>query len=626
MQRVVRFCFAALLALTATAAYTQKHKSLVEAPAVKSDLSPLYHASHALIVGINKYPGLPAQFQLGFAVSDAKAMRDVLVQSYGFSAANVALLTDQDATKTAITHALNDLATSKVQADDRVLIFFSCHGQTVPLPGSAGEMGFLIPADAKVNLGNAGDSAGYLDTCIPMSQVWDSLKLCPAKHILVLCDACFSGLMASSKGLAVSKDTVDVMLSRPARQVITAGRKGEQTTERSDLGHGVFTAKLLDELKARAKATGQVFTVSDLFASLQVAVSNSTSGKQSPQLGNFDTEGEFLFAPGGVYQPAGSAQPSNGGPAKQPDAAHIATIHIDVTPADAKVLVDGKPLDPGSKDFKMDLGDFPGGSVNIHATKDGYQPGNQRVTVKRGQTVDVTLTLTPEGSAATTNPPKKYSASPPPAGNENSGGEKKTYTLNRDYTSGETEEFSVTLTEEMPKGEHVLSGSVKHTVVKVISDRSVEIAVDRSYDSSTFAGRTVVPPKPSQSQMSVNGQTGFQMAPVGVPSRQLAVPALPRRSLAVGQSETINFRGGVDSAYQHTTIKFTLTDVRDGIAYLTIEEEVFPKDGSASTHMDETEQVDATTGKLIRYTRTEPGFLPKETFTKRMYEIVRKGS
>jgi len=627
-----RICSALSLAfavlITGAAAAQNQKKGLVEAPQVRSDLSPLYHASHALIVGINKYPGLPAQFQLNFAVNDAKSVRDVLVQSYGFKAENVTLLTDKEATKEAITHALNQLASSKdVQQDDRVLIYFSCHGQTVPLPGDAGEMGFLVPTDAKVDLDNAGDSAGYLDTCLPMSEVWDSLKLCPAKHILVIADACFSGLLASSRGLAASKDTIDVMLSRRARQVITAGSKGEPSTERADLGHGVFTSKFLEELTARAKAVGQVFTVSDLFATLQVGVSNATNGKQSPQLGNFDTDGEFLFAPGGVYQPAAPIKPSDAGPATtQPDAAHVATLHIDVTPANATVSVNGKPLDPGSHDFKMDLGDFANGSVNVHATADGYQAANQRVVVKRGQMSTVTIALVPAGSSPGSKPPpaNHYSTSPPPAVNTTTVGGKTMYRFHREYLEGETEDFEVTTTEETAQGERVITSTLRHTVLSAEPGKLTQFRNQQTFESSTLAGRSLNLPKPGMSQWNLGNETGFVVSMTGVPIRALAFASLPARALAVGESATLTFRGGPKSLFDRTVIKITLAGINRGVAHFTIAEDVFPKDGTAPIHMDEDEQVEEATGKLIRYERTEPGFLARANFTSRKFVVVRK--
>jgi len=275
-------------------AFGQKDKALVEAPGVPLQ-GRAYQSVHALLIGVDRYPNLPKNLQLSHAVDDVTALKNVLTQDYGFQ--NVDVLTDAQATLGNIRTALAALAdNTKVKPDDLVLIYFSGHGQTVPI-ATGGSMGFLIPSDARVDLANPSNSAPYLETCLPMKQVWDYLDLSPAKHALVIADACFSGLLARSRGLGLSKASMDVLLARRAREVMTAGSSGEETGERDDLGHGIFTAKLLDELKARAAAKNQPFTVTDLFATLQEEVSGATNGKQTPQLGSYNTEGEVVFLP-----------------------------------------------------------------------------------------------------------------------------------------------------------------------------------------------------------------------------------------------------------------------------------------------------------------------------------------
>ena len=92
----------------------------------------VYTDSYALIIGINDYRNLPTQLHLHFAVADALAMRDVLVKYYGFPADHIRMLLNDDATKQNVEDALSDFADQgKYHNDDRLLIFFSGHGQTV---------------------------------------------------------------------------------------------------------------------------------------------------------------------------------------------------------------------------------------------------------------------------------------------------------------------------------------------------------------------------------------------------------------------------------------------------------------------------------------------------------------
>ncbi|MBI1929673.1 caspase family protein, partial [Candidatus Poribacteria bacterium] len=48
-----------------------------------------YHTSWALLVGVNKYPNLPAHLQLNYAVNDVTALKEVLIQQYQFPESNI---------------------------------------------------------------------------------------------------------------------------------------------------------------------------------------------------------------------------------------------------------------------------------------------------------------------------------------------------------------------------------------------------------------------------------------------------------------------------------------------------------------------------------------------------------
>ena len=291
----------------------------------------IYSNSYALLVGINHYEHLPTPIQLHYAVADAISMRDVLIQYYGFPPDHIKMLLNDDATKENVEDALADFADqTKYQTDDRVLVFFSGHGQTVSLPGG-GEMGFLIPSDANVELDHIDNAMPYLRSCVEMSEVWDYLQSTPAKHVLLIADACYSGILAQTRALGIAPGALAAMASRRALQVITAGAKGETSTELDEYGHGAFTYKLLEELKARAaEGPGNVFTTSDLYASVERDVADLTNGGQDPQFGNYKTEGDFLFITTSqqkVPQFAQTTEDAPPAPQPQPE-----TDHEDVNP------------------------------------------------------------------------------------------------------------------------------------------------------------------------------------------------------------------------------------------------------------------------------------------------------
>lgn len=291
---------------------------------------PVYGASYALLVGINRYANLPRAMWLEYAVRDVTDLRDVLIRSYGFPADHVRVLTDAEATKGNVEDALSDLADkSRVHGEDRVLVFFSGHGQTVAT-ADGGDQGFLIPYDAKVDLDDITNAGPFLRTCVRMDTVWGFLDSSPAKHDLVLADACYSGLMASSRALSTIKPGVLAqMISLRAMQVMTAGTKGQKSREYPNLGHGAFTYKLLEQLKARATTPGDVFTTSDLYAKVCAGVLDLTDGSQYPKLGAHNaTEGDFLFitTPAQPVPPLELVAPVPPPPARVPAAPLIAVV------------------------------------------------------------------------------------------------------------------------------------------------------------------------------------------------------------------------------------------------------------------------------------------------------------
>ena len=256
----------------------------------------VYTNSYALLVGVNNYPNLPAQLQLHYAVADAQSMREMLIKYYGFPPDHIKMLLNGDATKHNIIDAFSDYADQdNYHTDDRIFVFFSGHGQTVNLPGG-GKEGFLIPSDAQVKLNNIDNAAPFLKSCVQMSEVWDYLNSSPAKHILLVADACYSGLLTQNRTLGgLAPGALTALASKRALQVITAGGQGETSSEMDAYGHGAFTYKLLEELKARAQVSGDVFTTSELYAAVERSVANATNGAQDPQFGNYKTEGDFLF-------------------------------------------------------------------------------------------------------------------------------------------------------------------------------------------------------------------------------------------------------------------------------------------------------------------------------------------
>ncbi len=75
----------------------------------------------------------------------------------------------------------------------------------------------------------------------------------PAKHILYVMDACYSGYAIDNR--SISDDLLEEMVKKPAIQILTAGRQGDEAQERGGtvFSPGCFCAALRAR-RSRARA------------------------------------------------------------------------------------------------------------------------------------------------------------------------------------------------------------------------------------------------------------------------------------------------------------------------------------------------------------------------------------
>ncbi len=85
-------------------------------------------ARQALLIGINKYAGLP---DLRGCVNDVEAMRSLLTSRFGFAPRNIHTLENEQATRQGILAALDALA-RRSGPNDTIFIFYAGHGSQVP--------------------------------------------------------------------------------------------------------------------------------------------------------------------------------------------------------------------------------------------------------------------------------------------------------------------------------------------------------------------------------------------------------------------------------------------------------------------------------------------------------------
>ena len=137
---IVGLLMVALGALT----FAQQQGDLKVKPIPSSKVAELYERSWAVLVGVNDFASAKVP-QLHYAVNDVQAVATTL-KNLGFPSDQIFILQNEKATRRAIERVLSSTLFRKTGPNDRVLIFFSTHGVTVPLSGER-EEGFLMPHD-----------------------------------------------------------------------------------------------------------------------------------------------------------------------------------------------------------------------------------------------------------------------------------------------------------------------------------------------------------------------------------------------------------------------------------------------------------------------------------------------
>lgn len=252
----------------------------------------IYENSWAIIVGIDRYSDQRID-PLSYAVADAEAISE-LIQKYGFPEENIALLTNEEATRINFIQTFTELS-EKTGENDRILVYWAGHGETEQV--AQGDEGYLIPYDA--------DLDGLAYSALSM-DILSSLSRRPkAKHQLFLVDACYGGLAANKRSSGTANKPnqfmLDVISNAKAIQIITAGGKDQVVVESPQWGHSAFTKAFIEALDNGYADFNRdnLITADELYTFLRdrvVNLSSSVSYPHYPVRHRFDNaEGEFMF-------------------------------------------------------------------------------------------------------------------------------------------------------------------------------------------------------------------------------------------------------------------------------------------------------------------------------------------
>ncbi|MCE9561155.1 MAG: DEAD/DEAH box helicase [Planctomycetes bacterium] len=246
-------------------------------------------AIRGLFVGIDRYAHPQANW-LHCAARDATALHALFTDTLGEGAQ---LLTDRQATRSAIEAQLQSLG--QCSASDLVVIAFSCHGT----------------ADHHLATYDT-DPTDLATTAIPLSLLGAWFAGIPARRLLCVIDACFSGgigakvfIPAAAAG-PLPGNPFD-QLSGEGRLVLTAASASEPAWEIGRFSHGLLTFHLLEALRGaegvREAGKISIYRLLDYVTKRVIDRSAQLGRPQHPTLrGHFDGELTWpVFRPGPTY-------------------------------------------------------------------------------------------------------------------------------------------------------------------------------------------------------------------------------------------------------------------------------------------------------------------------------------
>lgn len=285
----------------------------VEAPGDDREQAETSGRRVIAVIGIDRYRAWP---RLTNAVGDARGAMAAFAR-LGFEPAAPPLF-DEDATADAI-RALTADQLSGLHTDDSLIVFFAGHGHTVTRAlGGGGEVktGYVVPVDGA-------EPGGSTVRWLRLDSWLRDLAQLPPRHILVILDACHSGIALGAvekwRGAGdVATKSLEQLARRRSRRVITSALDDQRALDSGPVaGHSLFTGCLIEALDGGLARHGELITGTQLGLYLQQRVTTYPMSGQTPDVGALqeDNRGELLLrivTTDGLAEDAGAERDEDG--------------------------------------------------------------------------------------------------------------------------------------------------------------------------------------------------------------------------------------------------------------------------------------------------------------------------
>jgi hypothetical protein len=227
----------------------------LSAPAQSAAADIKYRRRRAIVVGVDEHVAgtLPT---LRYSISDARRMASLL-EAYNFDVTVLA-----NATSAVIEQAI-DWEISTGAPDDLFLFYYagkSMKSDELKIPGEP----FLILGTFDVDLGKPS-----ADLTLP--KLVERLKAIPARHKLVIMDACYG-----TSGLKLPQDSDSTI------QIFSGSQDEQYGTESVELGGGIFTSALIGALQHVGEQTS--ISTEEIFSEVSAQMARFGPSLQRPKL------------------------------------------------------------------------------------------------------------------------------------------------------------------------------------------------------------------------------------------------------------------------------------------------------------------------------------------------------
>jgi hypothetical protein len=222
---------------------------------------------------------------------------------------------DEHATAAAL-HALVTDELTALGEDDRLVVFFAGHGGT-RIHKAAGEqikLGYLSPVDGA-------RARNKLSTWVDLGEWLRRIAVLPPKHILVIVDACHSGIALNPVIRWRDDPSLDevpaaVLQERRSRRIITSALDNELALDSGPVhGHSLFTGCLIEGLTGGIRGDRGIITGSAIGLWVQRRVRTYPRSRQTPDFGAFDLDDRGEMA---IALPAAPGRPAEAAPGSDP--------------------------------------------------------------------------------------------------------------------------------------------------------------------------------------------------------------------------------------------------------------------------------------------------------------------